>query len=58
MVLQAAKGMKAKGGRFAVCSLQGFVKDARGGLKGHRSAGKGRDMLEMNQVPGKGLLGN
>jgi anti-anti-sigma factor len=25
VVLQAAKGMKAKGGRFALCSLQEFV---------------------------------
>ena len=25
LVLQAAKGMKAKGGRFALCSLQEFV---------------------------------
>ncbi len=25
MVLQAAKGMKAKGGQFALCSLQEFV---------------------------------
>lgn len=27
VVLQAAKGMKAKGGRFAVCSLQEFVNE-------------------------------
>ncbi len=27
VVLQAAKGMKAKGGRFALCSLQEFVRE-------------------------------